>query len=185
MLRSALVVGVAAAVAGQASLAAFSGSTSGTANAVTAGTVGLSDDDSGGALLSLADADSGQSASGCIAVTSTGTLGSQVRLYGTTTGTMATAIDVTVTRGSRPGAFPSCAGFTAEATNHIGAGPGVIWTGKLSSLPSSWATGVTDPVTLAAGASTAYRVTMTVDAGGAAQGTTAGTVALTWEARNT
>lgn len=184
VLRAVVVVAIAGAIAGQASLAAFSGSSAAPANTVTAGTVGLADDDGGGALLTLSDANSGQAASGCIKVTSTGTLATDVRVYGAGTGTMAAAIDVTITRGTRTGSFPSCTGFTADSTNYVGSGAGVIWTGKLSALPSAWSSGINDPVALAAGASVAYKVTFTVDSAGAAQGTSAGSASFTWEARN-
>jgi hypothetical protein len=44
-----------------------------------------------------------------------------MRLYGTVTGSLGPYLTLTVTRGADSGpSFPSCASFSADATNYIG-----------------------------------------------------------------
>ena len=56
ILRSLLVVGLAAAVVGGATFSAFSGATSSSGNSFAAGTVAIGDNDAGAAVVSLAAA---------------------------------------------------------------------------------------------------------------------------------
>jgi hypothetical protein len=181
-----LLAGVAATAAGGATYGAFSGVARSEGNAVTAGTVALADDDGWAPLVSLPDADAGQSASGCIRITYSGTLAAQVRVYGAATGTMAGHVDLEITRGTRPsGSFPSCTGFTPDATDYAGHGAGVVWKGRLAELPPEWASGIVDPVTWGPGDEPVFRARLTVDPSGSAQGTSSGSASITWEARNT
>lgn len=145
---SALAVFLCAA---SAAYAVFSVTTGNSANSLSAGTVALSDNDSGTALLSLSNAGTGVSDTGCITVTSTGSLDSDVRLYGTTSGAARDHLTLTVTRGTDPSpSYDSCTGFTADARDYYGNGNGVIWKGKLTRFPSTFAEGKADIATTAA-----------------------------------
>jgi len=146
LLLSLLVMGTFGAIAGVGAYSSFTSTTSNTGNSFAAGSVVLGDNDSNTAMLSLTNAKPGVSDTSCIKVTYTGSLSSTVRLYGTLSGTLASYLTLTVTRGtdSSP-SFDSCTNFTADATNYNGNGAGVIYTGNLSAFPSSYAAGIVDP----------------------------------------
>ena len=146
LLALGAVVVVAALVAGYATYSAFSSATATSGSSFAAGTVAIGDNDAGGAMLSLNAAVPGDSTTGCIKVTYTGSLPATVRLYGTVTGGLAPYLTLTVTRGTETApAFPSCSTFSADATNYIGSGPGVVYSGLLSAWPGGYAAGVVDP----------------------------------------
>ena len=170
---------------------AFSATTDNAGNTFSAGTVTLTDNDAGGALLSLSNAKPGNTDTGCITVSYTGSLPSTVRLYGTTGGTgLDQYLDLKITRGSFASApaFDSCTGFTADATDYIGAGTGVIYNGTLQGYADDYTTGLVDPT---AGTpeswtnpeSHVYQIQVTVQDNNLAQGLNA-TQTFTWEARN-
>jgi hypothetical protein len=189
--RSRWLIWAAAATAtvalvGQASYSAFSAKVGNTGNSLAVGTVVLSDDDSGSALLALTNLKPGSSGSRCIAVTSTGSLPSAVKLYATdaaTTKSLATYVSWTVTQGSG-GTFSSCSGFTALASGSS------LYSGTLSGFTGSatgYASGVGTWSPSGSGSETrtfqfAYTVSSTTP--DTAQGGTA-TFGLTWEAQNT
>jgi hypothetical protein len=190
IFASIVVVAIAALLVGTATFAAFSGTTSNGSNDYDAGTVRITDNDAGGAMISFTDASSGQSQSGCIMTTYEGSLPANVRLYGSTTGDIAPYLNLTVTRGTdNSPAFPTCGGsFTPDATNYIGQGNGVIYQGTLAAYPGSYAAGVVDAPgaleTWTTGETHAYKFTVTMANDPAGQGTS-GTATFTWEARNT
>jgi hypothetical protein len=171
---------------------AFSGTTSNAGNTFAAGTVVLSDDDSGAAMFTMPTLKPGDTATRCIDVTYTGSLTAQVRLRAASTGTgLDSALDLTVTRGTfaAPPGGGSCTGFTADGTNYLGRGTGTIWDGTLADYPSGWATGLNDPSDLdpetwTGGEHHAYQLTATLRDDDTAQGRTATTM-FSWEARNT
>lgn len=105
---------VSGLVVAQSSYSAYSASTvSPTSNWAT-GTVALTDDDANAAAFNVANARPGASGSRCLVVTSSGTLPSQVRIYGANgsgTTNLAAYLDLTITQGTG-GSFGSCAGFT-------------------------------------------------------------------------
>jgi predicted ribosomally synthesized peptide with SipW-like signal peptide len=189
IFASITVVAVAASVVGGATFAAFSSTTQNSANDVEVGNVYITDNDAGGAMLSLTDASGGSTTSGCILVTYAGSLPANVRLYGSTTGDIAPYLTLTVTRGTdNSPAFPNCGGsFTPDATNYIGQGAGVVYQGTLSAYPTTYAAGVVD----ASGAletwtnteAHAYKFTVTMSNDPAGQGKS-GTAEFTWESRN-
>jgi hypothetical protein len=147
LLASAVVVGLVAGLLVAASTwSAFSGTTANPANSLATGTVTLGDNDSGSAVFNLAGLKPGDTDTGCITVTSTATIASLVRLYGTTGGTGLDAyLTLTITRGtSGGGSFDDCTGFTADTTNWVGAGNGVIYTGTLAAFGDDWAGGTVD-----------------------------------------
>jgi hypothetical protein len=174
---------------GSASVAygAFATRVQNTANRITAGTVVLSENDGGQAMLSLANAALGASDTSCIRTSYGGTLPSSVRHYATVTGALAPDLTLRVTRGSGAGTFDSCTGFSADAANYIGAGAGVIYDGKLSGYPTSTAAAIVDPSdtggpeTWSAGETHDYKFQITLDNDPAASGLAA-TATFTWEA---
>lgn len=172
---SAVVTGLTAIVAGTGTYAAFSGTTSNTGNGFSAGTVAISDNDAGGALLTLTNATAGDSTNGCIEITYTGSLNAEVRIYGAVAGTLGPYLDLTVERGTQGSpSFPSCAGFSSAAT---------VYSGTLAAFPSTWGGGIADGLTWVTNDARVYRFTVTLSNDPAAQGKSA-TADFTWEARN-
>jgi hypothetical protein len=190
LLATLLLVTAVGAVAGPATYSAFSSTTSNTGNLFTAGTVNLTDNDGGStSLLSLTNAKPGDSDAGCIRVSYDGTLAANVRLYASTSGALAQYLTLTVTRGtdSSP-SFDSCANFTADGTNYIGQGNGVIYSGSLASFPATYAGGLVDPIPGSPESWTnpeshSYQFVISLDDTNAAQGLN-GSATFTWEARN-
>jgi predicted ribosomally synthesized peptide with SipW-like signal peptide len=184
-----LLLALLGVLAGIGTWSAFSATTENTGNAFDAGSVIISDDDAGSAMLSLSNAKPGDSDTSCIKVTYTGSLPATVRLYGTTAGTgLDQYLDLTVTRGTKASGFDSCADFVPDLTDYIGQGPGVIFQGTLQGYPDSYAAGIVDPTAGAPESWTnpethAYRFTVTVQDDSDAQGLNA-TQTFTWEARN-
>ena len=185
----AVVAVVVAVVTTGVTYSAFSSATTGAGNRFDAGSVNLGDNDTDTVLLALTDAQPGATDSGCIVVTYDGTLPAAVRLRATVSGTLAPYLELTVTRGAdATPSFDSCTGFDADDTDYLGDGPGVVYSGTLSSYPTTWAAGIVDPPvgtteSWTTGESHAYRVSVTLVNDAAAVGTSA-TAAFTWEARN-
>jgi predicted ribosomally synthesized peptide with SipW-like signal peptide len=194
VLLSVLAVGVIAAAAGIGTFAAFSSSTQNGPNSFAAGTVTIADDDANGTVISLTNAKPGDTSTGCIKVSYTGTLTSNVHLYGTVTGTLAPYLNLTVTRGTGSGTFPSCSAFTADSTNYFGNGAGVVYSGLLSAYPATYAAGVVDPNNCGSPPCAAqswtnpsnhvYKFVITLANDNNAQGLSS-TATFTWEAQNT
>lgn len=189
LARLALVLGVLGLIAAGGTYAAFSSTTTNPDNRFDAGSVALSDNDGGTALLSLSGAVPGDSNTRCITVTYNGSLAAAVRLYGTVSGSLPSYLQLTVTRGTDPApSFASCSGFTADSSDYIGAGPGVIYSGSLASFPSSFASGIVDPApgapaTWTTSEAHTYQFTVSLNNDPAAQGLS-GSASFTWEARN-
>jgi hypothetical protein len=187
---SALVTGSVALAAGGLTYSAFSSTTSNNGNSLQVGSVHLSDNDLGSALVSLSGAVPGDAASGCILITYGGTLNAQVRLYAAVSGALAPYLDVKIWRGiDASPSFPACTGFVADLTDYIGAGPGVIYAGTLANLPSSFTSGIHDPAstggdeTWTTSEQHSYKVTATLKNDPNAAGLSA-SADLIWEARN-
>ena len=157
----------------------------------TPGSVVIDDDDAGAAMFAMPNMAPGASEERCIMVSYTGTLPATVRLYGTTPGTgpgLAPYLELTVTRGTG-GSFGTCAGFTPDPVDHVGAGPGVIFDGTLDGWPDTYGTGLVDPSAApeqwTTGESHTYRfeVGLSPALADEAQGLTAGQT-FVWEARD-
>lgn len=185
-LLALVAIGVSA---GSATYAAFSGAASNSGNSFSAGSVVLADNDSGASLVTLSSAKPGNSDTGCIRVTYTGSLAATVRLYASVSGGLAPYLNVTVTRGTDASpSFDSCASFTPDGTNYIGAGAGVIYSGTLSAFPTTYAGGIVDPTagspaTWTNPTSRSYRIAVSLANDPAAQALS-GSASFTWEARN-
>jgi hypothetical protein len=178
-------IGISGLVVSQASYSAYSDTTVNPTNNWATGSVALRDDDLNTAAFTADNLKPGSTGTRCIAVTSTGSLASVVKLYGTTPDTtknLATHINLTITQGTG-GSFGSCTGYTPLTTGSS------LYTGTLASFGSSH-TGYTDGVGTWAPTGTAdetrtYQITYTVSST-APDTTQNGTAALglTWEAQN-
>lgn len=162
------------------SRAAFSATTDDTGNTFSAGTVTLTDDDTGSSMFTASNMKPGSTVTKCIVVTYGGSIvPADVKLYGTAAGTgLATYLTATVEIGTG-GSFSSCTGFTATST---------LYSGTLAGFASSytnWASGLASWSPASTPDSRTFRFTMALPAGtgNAAQGLTA-TATFTWEAQN-
>jgi len=185
---SAVVLAAAVAVVGLGTYSAFSATTTNSGNAIAAGTVVLGDNDVNAAMYSVTNQKPGDTFQQCIKVDYTGSLSSTVKLYTTSTiGALGPYIDLQIRTGSGSPTFPGCSGFTPDAAD--------LYSGTLANFGStytSWANGLLDAgpganTSWVNGNSVVYRFTLTLQAGApdAAQNTSTGSHAFTWEARNT
>ena len=192
LLASALALALLATLQGLGmTWSAFSGAAGNTASNVVAGSVALTDNDSGSAMFTMSGMVPNDTDTSCIKVTSTGTLPSLVKLYGTVSGTgLASYLTMTVTRGTAPNGFDDCTGFTPDSANAYGLGAGVLYSGNMSSYPADWSAGIADPHTASVNEAWTtsevhtYKVQVTLQNNAAAASKSAG-LTLTWEARNT
>jgi len=168
----------------QASYSAFADTTTNPTSNWASGTVKLADDDVNTAMFSASNMKPGSTGTKCIQVTSTGSLASTVKVYGTsyaTTNALAGNINLTVDEGTGATFGGGCGSFTktSEAYNGTLAAFG---TGK-----TSFATGVGSwaPVGTSTSETKSYRITYTLSANtpDSAQGGTAA-LGFTWEAQN-
>jgi hypothetical protein len=188
LLATLIVVGIVGAVAGLGSYSAFTSTTGNSGNSFAAGSVAIGDNDSGTAMLALSNAKPGDTDTSCINLTSTGSLASTVRIYGTVTGTLGSYLTLTITRGTGASGFDNCTGFTADGTDYLGLGNGVIYQGSLASFPANYAGAIVDPKAATPETWTSsenhwYRFVISQDDNNAAQGLSGG-ASITWEARN-
>jgi hypothetical protein len=172
-----LVVGALVVVG---SRAAFSATTANTANAWSAGTVVLTDDDTGSAMFNMTAMKPGATSTKCIAVTYSGTLTpADVRLYGTVAGSgLATYLTTTIEIGTG-GSSSTCTGFVLGSS---------IYSGTLANFGTTyanWASGLANWSPAATPDSRTLRITTTLPSNVAngAQGLTASGT-FTWEAQN-
>jgi hypothetical protein len=160
------------------SRAAFVDTTDNTSNSFQAGTVVLTDDDGGVTrLFNLSNMAPTVQRENCIRVDYAGSLASNVRMYGSASGSLGQYLDVTIDVGTG-GGIGDCTGFTG-GTN--------LYTGTLSNFASTrtdftnglqgW-NGATNP------SSRTYRIRVTLQDDNAAQGLSA-SADFTWEAQNT
>lgn len=189
ILRTLLVLGIVACIAGAGVFSAFSSQTENPGNIVTAGTVVLEDNDSGVALYSMTAAKPGESKTSCIKVTYKGSLPATVKLFTTSTiGELGPFVNLKIEAGTATSStFPSCEGFAAFGTG------GTLYEGTLSAFATekgSYANGIS---TFPSGAtkwetnnSVVYRVTATLSSSApeTAQGKSTGSHAFKWEAQN-
>jgi hypothetical protein len=159
-----------------ASSAAFTATTSNGPSNWSAGTVTLSDDDSGTAMFNVSGLKPADNGSKCIAVTYDGSLAANVKLYASAAGTLGSYLDLTVEQGTG-GSSGSCSGFTPAATIYAGTLAG------FASSASNYATGVGGFAPTGSAQTRTYRFTYTVQNNNAAQGASASGT-FTWEAQN-
>jgi hypothetical protein len=170
----------------QSSHAAFSAATDSPTSNWTSGTLSLTDDDASSALFTAAGLRPGASGTKCIVVTSSATLASAVKLYGTTystTNAVGSYVNLVIDEGDG-GSFStsgpaSCSGFTFASND---------FTGTLASFAASRTSFANGLSSWAPGSSTdskTFRFAYSVDAAtpNSAQGGSAA-VGFTWEAQN-
>ena len=191
VLRTLLVLGIVACIAGAGVFSAFSSQTENSGNIITAGTVKLVDNDGGNALYKILGAKPGDTKTSCIKVTYEGSLPATVKLFTPATtpvGPLGPYVTLKVEAGTQTtSSFPECNGFTPATTG------ATVYEGTLSAFAtehSSYATGIT---TNPAGAtkwetesSVVYQFTATLpsNAPEAAQGKSTGEHTFRWEAQN-
>ncbi len=189
VLRTLVVLGVLACIAGAGVFSAFSSQTDNPGNVVTAGTVTLADNDGGTALYAITAAKPGDSQTSCIKVTYTGSLNAGVKIYTPSTiGELGPFVNLKIEPGTQTSpSFPSCTAFTPDSG-------GALFEGTLAAFATehnSFANGIADnPGTVATkwvtNDAVVYRVTATLSASApdSAQGKTTGTHIIRWEAQN-
>jgi hypothetical protein len=168
---------VASLLVWNASSSAFQATTTNGTNSWAAGTVAISDDDSGSAMFNATGLKPGDTGAKCILVTYGGSLAATVKLYSAVTGTLGQYLDLTVEQGTG-GTSSGCGSFAAEST---------LYSGTLSGFgtaATNFANGVGSWTPGGAGATKAYRFTYTLQNNNAAQGLSA-SATFTWEAQNT
>jgi hypothetical protein len=163
--------------------AAFNATTSNSGNSFSAGSVTISDNDSGTAMFSASGLKPTDSVTSCIKVTyGTGSLTpAAVKMYGTVTSSgtnLAPYLNTTIDVGTGPTTFGNCTGFTSSST---------IYSGTLSNFASTytnWSNGLSVWNPSSTPDSKWLRFTVTLADNNSAQGADA-TAAFTWEAQNT
>jgi hypothetical protein len=189
VLRTALLLGVVACIAGAGVFSAFSSQTENAGNVITTGTVSIEDNDAGTALYSMTAAKPSESKTSCIKVTYKGTLPATVKLFTTSTiGALGPYVNLKVEAGTQTSStFPTCTEFTPLGTG------ATVYEGTLSAFATEHATYATGITTNPASATKwetnnalVYRFTATVSSSvpNTSQGATTGTHAFTWEAQN-
>jgi len=189
---SLVAVPVALAASGlvvaQSSYSAYSATTANPTSNWATGTVALSDDDSNTAAFTASNLKPGSTGSRCIVVSSTGSLPSAVKLYGTgaaTTKALASDINLTITQGTG-GSFGDCTGYTPLASGSA------VYSGTLAAFGSSatsFANGVGSwtpaSASVAKPETRTFQLTYTVNPN-TTNDTQGGTAAIgfTWEAQN-
>jgi hypothetical protein len=141
------------------SSAAFSATTSNPGNTWTTGAAPtLTDDDASDTVMfNAAGLGPGDTASKCIAVTSTSSTTRDLRFYSTRadSDTLGTQLTIKVERGTG-GTFANCTGFSSAAT---------IVNTTLDQVPATYAASTGTSVTVASGtATTVYRITYSLPA---------------------
>jgi hypothetical protein len=176
LLATVVIVGLLIAAVGAAVFSAYTSVASNQGNSFRAGTISLTDNDSGNALFTVQGFTPGDSFVKCIQVDyhSTGGVQSSLRLYGATGGSgLDHYLDLRIRRGTMPstGTPGDCTGFTPDATDYAGNGQGVIFQDTLENFGQDYAGGTNDPVAAWGDGDVAvYEVTLTVQNDNAAQG---------------
>lgn len=191
LLASAFTIGLFGTIAGGGTWSAFNEISQNPGNSYTAGTVTITDDDSGAAMFNgLTNVKPADTLTRCIRVNYAGTIPSSVRLYGATGGTgFDRHLDLEVTRGTKTSGFSSCTDFTPDTPTYVsGEGAGVIYRGTLQSFADDYAGGIPEPLASApeswsSGESHAYRFKLKADSDSDGQSKSV-TQSFTWEARN-
>lgn len=177
VIAALLIVGI---VTLQGSKAAFTATTTNGVNNFTSGTVVLSDDDAGGVMFNLTNMAPGTTTTRCINVNYTGSLTSDVRLYGVVGGSgLATYLDtvITVGTGAAGGAGFSCTGFVSSGVLHNNT------LANFGATNTNWTNGLTGFAGATNPSTRSYQVSVTVQNNNAAQGLDA-SATFTWEAQN-
>ena len=182
IVRSLVVIGVVGAVGTAGAFSAFSGQTDNPNNQITAGTVDVQDNDSNGALYSIANAKPNDPKESCIEVKYTGSLPADIKMYRVpgALGSLGQYANLKVEYGTQATpSFPSCTGFSSAGTLYDSDLPGFAtdYASGFAATPGvdgDWDQNET----------LVYRVTVSIDDDSNAEGLNTGTHTLRWEARN-
>jgi hypothetical protein len=188
LAATAAVLAVCGLLASAATWSNLNSTATNPSNSFAAGTVAIGSN-FGSSVLSVTGVKPGPVATGCLQVTYTGTLPANVKLYGSGGGTgLNQYLTVVVTRGtfSSTPAAGSCTGFTADTTNYISQGAGVVYSGTVAGYPATAAAAQVDPTAASpeswsTGEAHAYEFAFTLANNTAAQGLT-GTETFIFEA---
>jgi hypothetical protein len=189
LLASALVVGALGSVVALGVFGLFSATTQNSGNEISSGTVALSDNDAGSAEFNITAAKPGDTWTRCIKVSYNGSLPADLHIYTVGgAGPLAPYLSLKLSQGTQSEAtFPSCTGFTPDATN----GTGTLFEGPaFGAIGNTYETGapvvpfgqtVWNP-----GNSLVFKSTLTLSAAAPdlAQGSTTGVFTIFAEARN-
>jgi predicted ribosomally synthesized peptide with SipW-like signal peptide len=189
VLRTLLVLGIVACIAGAGVFSAFSSKTENSGNIITTGTVAIEDNDLGAALYSLTAAKPGDTKTSCIKVIYKGSLPATVKLFTESSiGALGPYVNLKIEAGTATSStFPSCEGFTAYTTG------GTLYEGTLAAFATEKNTYLTGISTFPTGKtkwetneSVIYRFTATLSstAPNTVQGATTGSHTFLWEAQN-
>jgi predicted ribosomally synthesized peptide with SipW-like signal peptide len=189
LLRTLLVLGIVACIAGAGVFSAFSSKTENSGNVITTGTVAIEDNDLGAALYSLTAAKPGESKTSCIKVIYKGSLPATVKLFTSSTiGELGPYVNLKIEAGTATSStFPSCEGFAAYSTG------GTLYEGTLAAFATeknSYTNGIstfpTGKTKWETNESVIYRFTATLSssAPNTVQGATTGSHTFLWEAQN-
>lgn len=186
LLVSTVVVGVMGSLVALGVFGLFSATTQNSGNEISSGTVALGDNDAGSAMFNITGAKPGDTWSRCIKVSYQGSLPALVHLYmQNTTGPLAQYLNLTISQGTQTAStFPSCTGFTPDATGVIFEGP------AYSPVSGNWEMGL--PVapagvsTWSAGQSLVFKFAIVLDptTPDSQQNSALGSSTIVWEARN-
>ncbi len=180
VLAAALAILAALVLTVQATNAAFTSSTDNSGNAFGAGTVTLTDADSGVAMFNATNLAPYDTATGCIDVTYSGSLDAEVRLFGAIAG--GTGLEGYLTLDVERGTG-DCASFGTATLVWDGTVDGDL--GSFLGAHSDFATGIGgwSPTGGGPDDTVPFRFTVTLQDDNNAQGETA-TVAFSWESRD-
>src|SRR4051794_2903769 len=126
---------LATALVWHTAYATFTVSTPPFGTSFSTGTVAISDDDAGVAMFHATGLKPGAAATQCLTVTSTSSVPTVVRLYGTgrsTTKSLTGSLRLSIQAGSGGGSA-SCSGFTPDST---------VYTGTLAAFPTGYGAGI-------------------------------------------
>jgi hypothetical protein len=184
LLALATPLGIIAsgALVWQSSYSAFTATTNNPSNTFSAGTVSLTDDDTGSAMFNATGLKPGSTGTACIKVTYNGSLAAAVKMY-VASGDLSDSglgpyLNFTVQEGTG-GQYGNCTGFASSATD--------VNNQALSTFAgasTNYASGVGSWAPTGSAQTKVYQFPYTVAGNNSAQGTSA-TVKFTWEADNT
>ena len=189
ILATTGVLSVVVSIAGFATFSAFSSTTTNSGNQFDAGTVYISDNDSGSAMYSVSNQKPGDSVQKCIKVTYTGTLDSSVKIYASSVGAVGEYITLLVETGSGSPTFPGCTGFTADASPTLYSGTLKGFADTYTNYSSGLADNPGTATKWVTNDAVVYRFTLTLQDNNSANGAGSGALStgahsFTWEAQN-
>ena len=203
LVAGLLAVALTAGLVIRTSSAVFTAQTDNTGNSLKAGTIVLTDDDGGSAVLTMSNIAPGESSQDCIEVTYDGTLDpEQVRVFSTsnfvtaddparagTATSMQNQVNITIEQGTG-GAFGSCAGFTGTTIVpevRLSSWDAATNPDPDASTGAGYATGAGTWDPTGPGQRRVYRITLELDesTGNDFQGATLTGINLSWATRST